>query len=144
MGRDVCEHDPMASCYHDCDPCGPLPADRGLVYIAGPYTHPDPVENTRKAIDAWQVLMDAGFTPIVPHLSLFTHLVYPHPPEYWYEYDLRLLDRCDIMLRLPGESWGADREEEHARELGITVHHMTAEEFVERYGTSGDFFRATP
>ena len=28
MGRDVCDFDPMASCFHDCDPCGPSPFER--------------------------------------------------------------------------------------------------------------------
>jgi hypothetical protein len=102
-----------------------------MVYVAGPYTHPDPVENTHNIIRAGVLLRDAGYCPVLPHLSLLTHLVSPHEPAYWYEWDLRLLDRCDFMLRLPGESWGADREEEYANELGIPVHVKTAEQFLE-------------
>jgi nucleoside 2-deoxyribosyltransferase len=105
--------------------------DKGLAYVAGPYTHPDPVENTHNAIRAGMLLREAGYCPVIPHLSLLAHIVCPRPPEFWYEWDLRLMDRCDFMLRLPGESWGADREEEYAAEIGIAVYRMTAEEFLE-------------
>ena len=102
-----------------------------LVYIAGPYTNEDPVINTRKTIDAWKTLTDAGYAAIVPHLSLLLHLVYPHESDFWYEQDLQILERCDILLRLPGDSWGADREMEVARERGILVFQMTAGKFVD-------------
>jgi len=108
--------------------------DKGMVYVAGPYTNPDPVENTHNAIHAGVMLRDAGYCPVIPHLSLLTNIVVPRPPEYWYDWDLGLLERCDIMLRLPGESWGADEEKAVAQRLGITVHEMTAEEFVKRFG----------
>ena len=109
---------------------GVMMKDRGMVYIAGPYTYPDPVINTRSAIDAWEVLVNAGYTPVVPHLTLFAHFVYPHDPNFWYEYDLRLLDRCDVLLRLPGESWGADQEVKYANELGLPVFIGTVKEFL--------------
>src|SRR5574343_1730456 len=102
-----------------------------MIYVAGPYTKPDPLENTRKAIDAWNTLVEAGAVPIVPHLTLLTHLVYPKSVEFWYEYDLHLLARCDYLLRLPGESAGADREVEFAKRAGIPIFKGTAEEFVE-------------
>lgn len=93
-----------------------------LVYIAAPYTKPDPVENTRAALDVATMLVDTGsITPIVPHLSLFWHLVYPKPVDYWYRYDLEVMARCDAVLRLPGESTGADTEVAMAREQGIPV-----------------------
>jgi len=101
-----------------------------LVYVAGPYTHPDPIENTRLAIDAWKTLVAAGYVPLVPHLGLLCQLVYPMPPEWWYEYDLHLLERCDVMLRLPGTSKGADIEAEHAIAHNIPVFHGTARQFL--------------
>jgi nucleoside 2-deoxyribosyltransferase len=91
------------------------------VYLAGPYTKPDPVENTRNALLAADRLYAAGLFPVVPHLSLLSHLVAPHPPEYWYEFDMHLLDRCDALLRLPGESPGADREVDFAMGRVIPV-----------------------
>ena len=92
-----------------------------LIYIAGPYTKPDPVINTRNAIQAAEELLAAGLIPYIPHLSMLWHLVQPHDIEFWYEYDLFMLTRCDCMLRLPGESTGADREEVCAVKWGKRV-----------------------
>lgn len=93
-----------------------------MVYVAGPYTNPDPVENTRKAVLAGLRIYDLGLgVPLVPHLTMFMHLLDPRPLEFWYEYDLRHLERCDAVLRLPGASVGADREVAHAQLVGIPV-----------------------
>lgn len=97
---------------------------RPLVYVAGPYTNPDPVVNTRKAIEVAEALMvmsDDGVTAFVPHLSLLYHFHHPHDLEWWYEYDLAMLRRCDALWRFPGESTGADREVEFARQTGKPV-----------------------
>jgi hypothetical protein len=107
---------------------------KGMVYVAGPYTHPDPVENTHKMILAGVALRDAGYTPLIPTLSLLTHIVSPHPADYWYQWDIDMLAHCEEMLRLPGESWGADREEEFALAHGIPVFHGTAEQFIRAKG----------
>ena len=96
--------------------------DLPLVYVAGPYTRPDPVENTHLTIAAADELVRDGIvTPFVPHLTLLWHVVSPQPLEFWYAYDLAVLVRCDAVLRLPGESTGADREVAFAarRELPI-------------------------
>lgn len=94
---------------------------RPWVYVAGPYTKPDPVENTRNALLVGERLYAAGLMPIVPHMSLLAQIVTPHPVDYWYEFDLHLLARCDMLLRLPGESVGADREVDFAVERGLIV-----------------------
>lgn len=100
------------------------------VFVSGPYTHPDPVVNTRTAIDAGEALVSAGYVVIVPHLSLFTHLLHPHDVDYWYEYDLRLMRRCDVTLRLPGPSSGADDETAFAETISQPVFFGTAGEFI--------------
>ena len=91
------------------------------VYVAGPYTNPDPVINTRNAIEAGNLLVQLGYAPYIPHLTLFWHLVFPHGVDFWYDFDLHWLRKCDALLRLPGESSGADKEEALAEELGIPV-----------------------
>lgn len=93
-----------------------------LIYVAGPYAHPDPVENTHLAIRAGDRILDSGLAvPYVPHLSLAWHLVTPRPAAEWYAYDLELLARCDAVYRLPGISVGASAEVRRATELGIPV-----------------------
>jgi hypothetical protein len=93
------------------------------VYIAGPYTKGDVVLNVRNAIMAAEAVLKAGHTPYIPHLSYFWHLVCPHPPEFWYSYDNEWLDYCDCVLRLPGESVGADAEVALAKKLCIPVYY---------------------
>ena len=92
-----------------------------LVYIAAPYTHPDPIENTHIAIQAWKKLHDAGIDAIVPHTTLLLHLMYPSHVEVWYGYDMTILEHCDAVIRLKGASVGADKEIEHADECEIPV-----------------------
>ena len=91
------------------------------VFISGPYTSPDPIVNTRNAILAGNEIAILGHTPWIPHLNIQWHMVCPHEPDFWYEYDLEWLDVCDVILRLPGESWGADREVKYAKEKNIRV-----------------------
>lgn len=95
----------------------PLPFHgRPLIYLAGPYTSPDPVRNTHDTIQAAERLHETELvTCHVPHLSLLWHIVSPHDDvEFWYSYDLAVLKRCDALLRLPGKSSGADREVDFA------------------------------
>jgi len=92
-----------------------------LIYIAGPYTYPDPVRNTHRVIKVADDLIDNGFVPYIPHLTLLWHIVSPRQPGFWYDYDYHLLKRCDAVLRIPGASMGADNEVKLAREHGIPV-----------------------
>lgn len=93
------------------------------VYVSGPYTHPDPCENTKKAVDAGNVLLDHGIAPLVPHLSHFWHTMTPRPYADWMALDLAWVLKSDAVLRLPGRSSGADQETELAIKNGIPVFH---------------------
>lgn len=97
------------------------------IYIAGPYTKPDPCINTFNAIKAANTLMDKGYAPFIPHLSHFWHTVSPKPYEAWLDYDNQFLPVCDAVLRLPGESSSADKETAFAESLGIPVYHSIDE-----------------
>ncbi len=78
--------------------------------------------NVRRAIEAADVLLSAGFCPFVPHLSFFWNIVCPRPYEDWLRLDLEWLACCEALVRLEGESSGADREVARAKELGIPVY----------------------
>lgn len=94
------------------------------IYIAGPYTNGDPVLNIRKTIEAADELRELGYVPFIPHLSHLWHLISPHEYEYWMLYDFEWLERCDALLRLPGESEGADREIDRMHILGKPVFYV--------------------
>lgn len=91
------------------------------VYIAGPYTLGDVVANVRQALDAADEVLKVGHTPFVPHLNHFWHLVHPGPYEQWIAWDAAWLPLCEALVRLPGESRGADGEVALAAKLGIPV-----------------------
>ena len=91
------------------------------VYVASPYTKGDVVQNIKAAIDAGEELSKAGFVPFIPHLTAFWHLQHPHSYDFWIDYDNQWLPCCDALLRLPGESEGADGEVELAHKLFMPV-----------------------
>jgi hypothetical protein len=94
---------------------------RPWAYVAGPYTNPDCVENTNRAIRVGDHLESLGFVPIIPHLSLLWHMVVPHSAQFWYDITAEWLKRCDLVYRLKGASKGGDEEVALAKELGIPV-----------------------
>lgn len=104
------------------------------VYIAGPITLGDHDFNVRQAIDAADKIALAGHTPFVPHINALWGIVYNHSREFWYEWDNEWLKVCDVLIRLPGDSSGADQEVKFAQEHGIPV--FTLEEFIAFYTTS--------
>src|SRR5438045_7829550 len=96
---------------------------RERVYVAGPYTKGDVAENVHKAFKAANDLADLGFAPFVPHFTHFWHLMFQRPYEFWLELDNQFLPCCHAVLRLPGESNGADKEVAYAKKLGIPIFH---------------------
>jgi hypothetical protein len=95
-----------------------------LVYVAGPYSSPDPVENMNRAIKiATGMRTDGVVNVILPHLTGLWHLVDPAPYEDWLDYDLEIMDRCDAVYRFAGKSSGADAEVAAAHERCIPVFH---------------------
>jgi len=91
-----------------------------LIYIAAPYTS-DPENNTLKALEIAEQILAEGMIPFCPHLSHYWHLKYPHPWDTWLKIDVEILLRCDAVLRIQGESKGADLEVETAKLKWIPV-----------------------
>ena len=92
------------------------------VYIASPYTKGDVAVNVKFQMDIANALMDEGFVPFVPLYSHFQHMAHPRPYTDWIELDLEWIPFCDCLLRLGGESSGADGEVNHAEENHIPVY----------------------
>ncbi len=97
------------------------------IYIAGPYTKGDVALNVRNAIAAGNYVANLGHIPFIPHLSHFWHFLFPNEYEFWMKQDEAWLRECDAILRLTGESAGADHEMEIAQELGLVVYHSVFE-----------------
>ena len=97
------------------------------IYIASPYTKGDVALNVKRQLDYADTLLDMGFVPCVPLYSHFQHMVHPRPYEDWIKLDLEWIAVCDGLLRLEGESAGADREVIHAKSLDIPVFHSLEE-----------------
>jgi hypothetical protein len=102
------------------------------VYIAGPYTIGDKEEHVNNAITMGAQVMDLGHSPFIPHLSHFVELKYPRAWERWMEVDEDFLSICEALIRIPGESKGADREVKMAMALGIPVFNSVAD-FAEEF-----------
>lgn len=91
------------------------------VYIASPYTKGDVAVNVKRQLDCVDTLMNFGFAPFAPLYSHFQHMAYPRPYEDWIKIDLEWVKVCDCLLRLGGESSGADGEVKFAKQNNIPI-----------------------
>jgi len=112
-----------------------------MILIAGPYrsgTGDDPVllrQNLDRLEQAAWPIFRAGHLPMIgewvalPVLASagVTDVAHPLAADVMYPTAERLLERCDGVLRLPGESQGADQDVVIARRLGIPVYTSLAE-----------------
>ena len=108
---------------------------RTIAYISGPLSTGTEglmarrLANVGAFIDAHRVLMHHGYAVINPGL---THFVDPGDSfghDAWIEADLALVAKAEVVVRLPGESVGADIECEFARDRGMPV--LSMEELLE-------------
>lgn len=96
------------------------------VYVAGPIMRGDRAANIRRGIEAGEAVLQAGLLPFIPFLNEAWHDLFPKTHDEWLSFDLPWLETCHAVLRLPGESKGADMEESHARLKGIPVFYELA------------------
>jgi hypothetical protein len=98
---------------------------RTRVYVAGPISKGDIAANVKRGADAGLELLRLGYAPFIPHLSHYINekaTVGTSDYEKWLELDFSFIRVCDAVLRLPGESAGADREVAFARSVGVPVY----------------------
>jgi hypothetical protein len=94
---------------------------RPRIYIAAPYTKGNIAVNVRAAINAWHELWVSGYAPFCPHLCHFLELQKALDYTAWLEYDFIWVRQCHALIRLPGESEGADQEVALASNLGKPI-----------------------
>jgi len=114
-----------------------------MMYLASPYSHPDPVVRERRfraACSAAATLMKRGhavFSPIA-HCHVIAEHGLPTNWAYWQAYDRDHLMHCDevIVLMLSGwqKSAGVQAEIRLARELHKPISYVEPEELI--YGTN--------
>lgn len=94
-----------------------------LIYIAAPFSSGSQHANVGRAIRAGDDLLKAGVLSFVPHSWAQNDMLedQARPYETWIAICLRMVSKCDAVLRLEGASPGADRETCHAASLGIPV-----------------------
>ena len=107
-----------------------------MILIAGPYasgTNGDPAlmrQNLDRLEEAAWPLFEAGHLPMIgewvalPVLSSAGAVGHDHPltAKVMYPTAERLLQKCDAVLRLPGESKGADQDVAIARSRNLPVY----------------------
>lgn len=112
-----------------------------LILIAGPYrsgTGDDPAlmaANLARLEEAAWPVFRSGHIPMIgewvalPVLSSAgaTGVTDPLADQVMYPTARRLLQHCDAVLRLPGDSAGADQDVAIARERGLPVYHRVEE-----------------
>lgn len=130
---------------------------RKRIYIAGPISKGNLADNVNQATAAFVALAKLGYAPMCPHWSVYAkdcgaglfhedegtnwesycHVVGDaagHPDMThadWLGIDLPWVEVSHAVLRLPGESTGADIEVEHAKTNGLPVFRSIEE--IERH-----------
>ena len=94
---------------------------RKRIYIAGPMTKGDRVKHLATALTVYRTLMQLEFAPFCPQLTFLVDSLIRQPHESWLEADLPWVQAADAILRIPGESKGADMEVDCARRHDIPV-----------------------
>ena len=112
------------------------------IFISSPYTVGDTCENVRRQHDAFRTLIDLGHVPFAPLFSHYQQLIHPMGWEAWMDWCLQWVEQSQLVLRLPGESRGADIECARARELVIPVLETRAD--VLEYLVDDEEYRAYP
>lgn len=99
---------------------------RPCVYVAGPMSLGDLMDNVAYGMKVGKRMVVDGFAPYVPMLDAFMH--FPDGSyEMLLEWDFAWIARSDALYRLNGASAGADREVEFAGKQGIPVFYQSPE-----------------
>lgn len=96
---------------------------RPTAYISGPITRGDRADHVARATQVFGWLVKLGYAPLCPQWSIHAEDLHgvKLPHATWMEIDLAWLVYADLVIRLEGESVGADAETREANELGLPV-----------------------
>lgn len=104
-----------------------------MIYLASPYSHPDPFIREQRYLAVMKVLGDMlanrqwAYSPIVHCHELKKVRDLPPGHEFWLEYDFHILNRCGVLVVVPLEGWmeskGVAAEIAEANRAQIPVYH---------------------
>jgi hypothetical protein len=97
------------------------------VFISSPYTLGDKEENVKNSLEVADKLMSLGMPPFTPVLGHYQDIILPRDEEDWLAWDIEWMLMCDVVLRLPGKSVGADNEVKIAKENNMLVFYSIVE-----------------
>jgi len=103
------------------------PPSHLIIYVSAPYSLGDQIDNVRFACEVGDKILAKGHIPFIPHLSHLWHFVSPKSYDEWLRIDKAFVPRCDALLRVGGESKGADLEVEFAKDNHIRVYYSLEE-----------------
>jgi len=88
-------------------------------------TSGNPYLNVRRGLCVGTTLAKRGYLPFIPHLTAVWEIAAPEEFTYedWLAMDFEQIVLSDALLRLDGDSRGADREIAHARSHGVPVYY---------------------
>lgn len=109
-----------------------------MVYVASPYTKGDNFVNVQRQIEVGNKLIDFGIIPYLPLVgSAYLHAQKERHFSEWLGMDFNIIMKCDAILRLSGESSGADMEERFANTIKKPVFY-TVEAVVKYFVKEGN------
>lgn len=94
--------------------------EKAMVYVAGPITS-NPFGCVRESVPVFLELREMGLVPFMPQWSVLPEMIEKIDYEVWLEHDFDIIRHCQAIVRLPGDSPGADREGMFGAELGIPI-----------------------
>ncbi len=105
-----------------------------MIYLASPYTHPNPVVREKRfdaacAAAAW--LMRAGLSVYAPiaHSHPLVRYGLPIEWEFWQANDCEHMKRCNELLVLTLDGWktsrGVQAEIDLAIEMGLPIRYLS-------------------
>jgi hypothetical protein len=112
-----------------------------IILIAGPYrsgTNDDPalIAKNLDRLESYALpIYKAGHIPMIGEWVALpimkqagsTSLADPIAEKYLYPVASRLIDRCDAVFRIEGQSKGADEDVRLAQQRGLPVYHRVEE-----------------
>lgn len=102
---------------------------RPRCYLSGPITRGNRNQHFFRAAEAEKALMLAGFAPLNPMRSIVLPFAWEDcmPHELWLAVDKAWVEVADAVIRLEGDSRGADEECDFAAQLGIPIFYCFSE-----------------